>query len=391
MRTPRTGAARSLLSAVPWALSGAVACAALVVGFAACFDLFHSTTDVLSACELDARAAGCAPEAGAPPAMTDAGTNFCGWSQADARQHAAYACAWLGACETPAGRNAFGACMFEALLAYDCEANPYHRSRGKGHALWDCLWQVKTCAGVDNCVLPAGPQGCGAGAPPTACGSTGDAGASNADVRLLCADAGRAYGENCALWGQTCAESDAGATCAGSADAGSQCSFRECAGASLTEIRWCDDGGDQGIDCASNGAGHCGGFLAGAPPWAACLVEGGAGPCEPNPSATCANGVATSCPTGVLETIDCAALLQADAGADAACHTGALSPLFDWTSPCRLTETQCTETCSDAGIDAGVVGCDRGATFSTGCAAQNLGPCREVDTSTGSSPACMGH
>jgi len=131
MRTPVL-----ILLAVASATSGA----ALV----ACVDLFHSTSDVLTACQRDAQAPGCTLEAG-----VDAGTDFCAWSDEVARQNAAHACAWLGACESPLGRNAFGSCMFEALLAYDCAANPDHRAKGKAHALWDRLWQANSCEAVN--------------------------------------------------------------------------------------------------------------------------------------------------------------------------------------------------------------------------------------------------
>ena len=285
MRITRSRAAASLL--------GALGCAVAAAALAACFDLFHSTTDVLSACELDARAPGCLADAGVAATIPDAGTDFCRqWTSAVAHQKAEYACAWLGACETPTGRNAFGPCMFQALLAYDCAANPNHLAQGKGHALWDCLWQVKTCGDVDRCVFPAGPQGCTPGETSATCGISGVDGGSNADVRVVCADGGRPSVENCALWGQTCAAYDAGTVCTGVAglNAGPRCSSRACipgSTGSLNEVEWCDDAGDQGIDCASNGAGRCDGFREASAPWVACIAAGDAGACSPKPSATC--------------------------------------------------------------------------------------------------------
>ena len=41
------------------------------------------------------------------------------------------------------GNNAFGACYFRALLAYDCTANPNHKAKDAAHRIWDCLQQVK--------------------------------------------------------------------------------------------------------------------------------------------------------------------------------------------------------------------------------------------------------
>src|SRR5579863_3179119 len=108
------------------ALSGLVAGASLV----ACFDLFHTTGELRTACEVDASAPGC----------------LCAASHADARRLAEHACGWLGACETPMGGNALGACVFSALLAFDCEANPEHPVRGEPAAIWQCLATAETCA-----------------------------------------------------------------------------------------------------------------------------------------------------------------------------------------------------------------------------------------------------
>jgi hypothetical protein len=352
-------------SALAWSWLFAVAGAALV----ACFDLFHSTTDVLSACEIDARAPGCA---------TAASTDFCLWPPNEARAHAQYACAWVGSCETPFGRNAFGPCMFQALLAYDCAANPNHRVRGAAHDLWDCLWQVKSCGDVDRCVFPAGAQACPGGSAATACGTDAGAGASNADVRLACGgDGGAAHGESCVLGGQSCTSNGAGAACTGAG--GTSCNIFACA-VGRTQLLSCDGGADNGIDCAQNGGGRCVGLDGGAAPWVACLAESDAAPCAPDTSATCSKGIASSCPSGVPETIDCEALL----GSTIACNPGPLTPAFDWTSPCGVDAAPCIESCADGGL----VGCARGAAFSTSCNQQGLGACRPVSTVTGLAPAC---
>ena len=137
---------------------GLAAAIAASAGLVACFDLFHSTAGLHDACDLDAAA--CADDAASPDAAP-AGTDFCSWSPAQARDNATHACAWLGACESPLGHDAFGPCMVDALLAYDCTANPNHPSRGKGHTFWDCLWQVGSCADVTACVFPGGAPTCG--------------------------------------------------------------------------------------------------------------------------------------------------------------------------------------------------------------------------------------
>ncbi|HEY8039678.1 MAG TPA: hypothetical protein VIF15_07785 [Polyangiaceae bacterium] len=345
---------------------------ALGAGLFACFDLFHSTGDVLTACELDAQAPGCA-SAGA--------TDFCAWSPSDARQQAQHACAWLGACETPMGRNAFGSCMFQALLAYDCAANPGHPVKGRTHDLWDCLARVKTCGDVDGCVFPKGTQSCEVDGDITTCGTAVSDTANNFDVRIECIGDGvsppaNAHGENCALWGQTCTTSGAVGTCAGGRSPQTECQGVNCTTDGLLHV--CVDGGDLGIDCRSNGAGSCSGYpTPGAAQWVACVPEGDGGACTPSEQAQCANGVATSCPAGVPETLDCQALLQQGAS----CSPGKLSPPFDWTSPCVVTQSPCSaDSCSGMRVS----GCARGATFTVDCGQVGLGPCRTVTTDQGS-------
>jgi hypothetical protein len=149
-------------------------------------------------------------------------------------------------------------------------------------------------------------------------------------------------------------------------------------------LQWCVDGGDIGIDCASNGAQGCNVFPApdAAHAWVACMAESDAGPCSPDASATCENGVASSCPTGVLETINCELLLSSAS----ACQAGLLVPPFDWTTPCAAPGP-CTESCSDPD---GMIGCVRGASFPVSCAAEGLAGCLNVPTGTQGElhPAC---
>src|SRR5208283_1888402 len=98
--------------------------------------------------------------------------------------------------------------------------------------------------------------------------------------------------------------------------------------------------------------------------WVACLPETDAGPaaaCDPSLSVNCAGDVATSCPAGLTETIDCAALL----GSRGSCNDAGLSPPFDWTSPCTLTATCLPDTCDGATLTS----CARGAPFQTDCVA----------------------
>jgi len=346
------------------AIALSIVSVSLGAGTVACFDLFHSTAGILTACEIDAQV--CAD--GSVDAGTDGPIDFCAWTPVEARAHASHACAWLGACQTPMGGNAFGECSFSALLAYDCEANPGHPPRGEERALWDCLWQVQSCADVERCVFPGGVPAC----PPvaaTTCASTGGA-VANRDVRVECTDAGVTHGENCGLRGQTCATSGASGVCAGAAAGGGSGCTSECNG---THLHWCVDGGDIGVDCASNGAGRCGVFSAS---WAACVAAGDAG-CTPDASAECTNGYAVSCPSGVVEAIDCTGLLQV---IDGGCVPGPLNAPFDWTSACSVAAAMCAgDSCNGYTL----TGCTRGAQFTTDCSAQGLGTCRMVRTDVG--------
>jgi hypothetical protein len=367
-------------------IGGGAAAIAAGAALVACFDLFHSTSDIETACALDASRDGCAP----PSIPQAVDTDFCAWSPAEAQEHAVHACSWLGACETPMGNNAFGPCSFRALMAYDCAANPNHRARADAHRLWDCLQRVRSCGEVDACVFGGGPPLCGEAGAYTVCTTS----PQPAAVRVQCGGDGagvlsRAFGENCALWGQTCAEGPGGTACAGEAS-GLSCTNtdRGCSSSSL--LHWCEasaDGGaarDLGIDCASNGAGACGGFPVPSPAyWTACKAETDAAPgtadCAPDASATCDNGRAVSCPSGVVETLDCATLLHAPS----ACNEGPLDPPFDWTAPCAVEPAQCA---SDSCDGSTVMSCERGANFQVDCATETLGPCRLVSPEPGAMP-----
>jgi hypothetical protein len=299
----------------------------------ACFDLFHSTADVLTACELDAAHPGCAP--------AKVETDFCSLTHNEAETHARDACLWLGACASPAGNNAFGACYFRALMAFDCAANPNHRPQREAKDLWDCLDQVHSCADVDACIFhDAAAPGC--------------------------------EHENCALWGQSCVPGGAcvsdptGTSC----DAGSNCT-----GAAL---HWCvptAGGGppvDRGIACADNGASMCAGFPSPGPPrWVACVPNVDAAVvCTPDASATCDQDRAVMCPSGVVESLDCNALLG-----KGTCYAGPLSPPYDWTSACSLPSSVCASDRCDAGW---LTSCERGTTFSVDCRERGFGDCRSV-------------
>lgn len=362
-------------------LSGLAAGCTLV----ACFDLFHATDELRTACEIDAAAGGC----------------LCASSHADARRLAEHACGWLGACETPMGSNAVGTCMLGAQLAFDCEANPDHRVKGEQADIWACLAAATSCAAVDACIFPEGPPACTAPGDYTACATPSRAGAGTGgvrDVRVECVDGGSArsadggssppppaHGENCALWGRTCSQSDDPTTGVCALSNAKDCTTNQCA-AGGSRIDWCASGTNVGIDCAGWGRQTCAGFPSSSPAWVACLPEGDSvGVCAPTLDVGCSQGVASSCPTGVPEHLDCAALLGTAGGA--ACHAGVLDPPFDWTSPCRLDPPTCGADACDGGV---AIGCALGAPFSVDCHAAGLGACamRATDLGANLRAAC---
>jgi hypothetical protein len=92
-----------------------------------------------------------------------------------------------------------------------------------------------------------------------------------------------------------------------------------------------------------------------------------AGTCPTTSAVQCNSGVATGCPSGVLEQINCPAILGLDCKPDApgrpwdvsrACYSGTCGP----------------DSCSDGGV----VSCLRGVPEPLDCASQGLGPCALV-------------
>ncbi|MGD0678319.1 MAG: hypothetical protein ABSC94_23160 [Polyangiaceae bacterium] len=335
-----------------------------------CTDLFHSTADIRTACEIDPSNTGCTNVDDSGGASADAGIDFCSWTEREADERAARVCAWLGSCEGPMGQNAFGPCVLAARLAYDCTANPSHRAAGKVHALWACLSGAQSCNDISRCIFPGGVEfdECASAGNSTQCGA-----AENADVRLFCVDGGAlgGFAENCALWGQTCILDGGAANCGAVGAIACADSGLLAACLNTSQLHWCSVGGvDIGIDCTGNGSGTCGGFPeAGTSAWVACLPSTDAGlACDPTEVVDCSDGVAQTCPAAVPEQIDCAALLDDPS----ACSPGVLNPPFDWTSPCLLSSPCLPDSCDGSVL----TGCARGASFSVDCNAAGLGRCQ---------------
>jgi hypothetical protein len=300
-----------------------VVSAGLGAGLVACFDLFHSTSGILDACELDAEACSDA----APPA------DLCTWEGGTPQTAAAIACTWMGTCEGTFqfGDFGFGECTLRALLAFDCQANPNNPVSGPTKQAWFDLLQAKSCADVDRIVFPGGVSACPDlpdGGAPIGCDGV---------TRIYCTEAGaRPFGENCAMWNQTCFN----VACVG------------CLG---------------------------------------CFAGADAGACAPDASATCNGDIATSCPNGALETIDCHELLQQSG----TCNPGPLTQEQDPTSPCYLDAgVPDSNNAADAG-DAGrgcVETCTNDSVTTCARGVANTFDCTSIDASCppdGASPSCV--
>ena len=406
-------------------MTGAVAGGVAMMAIGAlggCGDLFHETSDIRNACERDASTAGCpgvtpggsSSDGSGGSSDVDAGDgapreyDFCAMASPTALATAQNACAWLGACESPVGNNRFADCMRHAILAYDCRANPNRPVRSNARAFWGCMQGATDCASVDRCALPSGRR-CvnGTWLPSCVPPAQGDAIADASGVadagggfdfgpasisRATCAN-GLPEGdeaENCAAWGQTCVESDGGARC-GSAPGGGACIASLCVGGALTD---CDDAGRSiGVDCANYGAQTCTASGAGA----ACVAQGGA-ICPSGPEVVCLGEIATGCPSGEIEAVDCTLLVPRSDGGSAmassaaapganpmsggsrACHaSGAGSPKpWDVSRACFLDQG-CTT--ADACSGATLTSCVGGVTYSFDCGASPFGGCQVVLTS----------
>jgi hypothetical protein len=352
----------------------AAACASAV----ACVDLFHGTSGPQGICEKDASDPRCAPDAGD---AGDAGPpDLCAPEAGVAQDLATQACAWLAACEHPIGQNKTGACMVNAILAYDCKANPNRKPKGKALAFWQCMENAKSCAAVGKCAFPDGvPQGCTSG---------GFIGCSqsqyNLDTRVDCvvaSDAG-SEGENCAAYGQTCDSLDRDASNNSALCINPVGQGRSCAGPGCFQGRYlsvCNDAGvDIGYDCASFGAGTC--AVSGASP--ACAPEA-TGTCTATNDVTCTSGNVTAqgCVTHVPETVDCTPI----SGPGTCVPIEAGAPGTVPSDACRVVDGGCTDdTCSGAQLSA----CVRGRTVTIDCTKLGLKTCNPIQTEEGLVAAC---
>ncbi|HSQ66171.1 MAG TPA: hypothetical protein VLM85_23275 [Polyangiaceae bacterium] len=353
------------------ALAIALASASLLAA-AACVDLFHST-DVQSLCDVDANAPGCASDGGDGGAV-----DLCAPDTPTAEAWAERACAWLAACEDPIGQNVTGECMVNALMAYNCGANPNRRPLGAARDFWLCMQNAQnapSCAAVAACVFPNKTPACKSGGF-IGCSQTPNA---NVDTRTECNAAGPAHGENCVAYGQTCDSLDRDASndnalCVGAA--GRACTQSKCTG---TDLSLCDDAGvDRGYDCALLGGGGC--LSTGVVP--ACRPGGDAGLCLSSGAISCtAGGVAQGCASGYKESVDCNAISGPSSCAPLVDGGAGITPL----AACQATGGCTGDTCA---VDK-LVACVRGRIATIDCTGLGLKPCSNaIATIEGNRSAC---
>ncbi len=273
------------------AIGGAIVIGLVVI--AACGDLFHSTNND-TVCTLDASTPIC-------PHVPI--TDLCAADPASALQRAERACAVLAACETPMGQNRTGVCIANALMAYDCKANPNRPPRANAAQFWLALANAYDCKGVALAAAPDGLQGCATPPPATnpftGCGVD----KKNTNSRVQCDGVSAAAGyENCSASGKTCSATPIPANdlsmCVGTE--ARSCMGTRCKGQSLVI---CDDAGiDNGIDCSQVGAGLC--ITPDAGP--ACKpLDAGTSP-NPSTNIVCATSdTASATISGYLESVDC--------------------------------------------------------------------------------------
>jgi len=264
----------------------------------------------------------------------------------------------------------------DAILAFDCAANPNRKPKLAAKAFWTCVDKATTCDAVRACSLPSGRKSCN-GAGFIGCQNF----ALNVNSRVQCLVNGAApSGENCVVHGQTCDSVDPDASnnnalCLGSKRRG--CSVSGCNGSNLAA---CDDGGlDHGTDCSLFGEGSC--ITTGAQP--ACKPEG-ATACPGSADITCEGaGLASGCASGFKEIVDCTAI-SGDAP-DNCTNILNAAPGTPVAAACKRSSGCSTDTCAAGKL----VACVAGRSVQVDCAAQGLKPCSDaIQTLEGPRAAC---
>jgi hypothetical protein len=357
----------------------------------ACVDLFHDT-DLVDGCDTDAASSAChgtdggktdaardatandAAGDGAPPAdsgptlVIGPGDPLCTADATMAATRVSHACAFLSACAGSFGVDAPSACITQARMVYDCNVAPQRPTIGAAGTFWRCVANATTCDGILDCLQPGGPAQCSPSAHDyEACEDPGDP-SGNGASRIACGTMSDTLGiENC---------SASGRTCVGSSNTCGVATSSEClTGCIGPVLHSCDDAGvDQGVDCSNFGAGTCVSTPTAGAIGCTAVAAADAGTCTPTSDVTCDdNGVAHGCPSGVPETVNCAALTGA-APTAAACtvpsDTG--GNVWDVSRACTVG-TDCTgESCGAGGV---ISACVLGHTAQLDCSVAGVSSC----------------
>ncbi len=328
----------------------------------ACVDLFHST-DFQTICDVHPETNGC-PNAdggtGDTDAAVDAGDSLCTDDAAKAQADAKRVCAFDGACNGTTKDHGYGLCLFEALRAFDCKADPGQAPRGKREAYWRCMKKANSCADFQAC---AGNT--------VSCSGGSEQCAPNGVTVQRCISGGGFQQSNCAAEGKVCANVNGQAQCTGATRDGCAGS----AGCFDNNVRRCNTTLDVGRNCESFGSGTCVEGVA----VAACKPLG-TDTCTPTSKLTVNGTQISACATGVPETVDCARLLQGTAPPTS--FQELLNP-GDLSSACRDPLATCIPACSGKVFTA----CFRNTKQTVDCGAQKLGACI-LDAET-NEPRCL--
>lgn len=364
-----------LLKRLPSVLATALGLGLWVVS-SSCADIFHRFDGLANACGSTESCNACVPLVPEQAPL----------------QAALHACSWLGACELPIGQAAFGKCILQATLAFDCKANPNNPPRDALARYWTALAKSSTCEDV-RAATSGGRIACPSTGEGISCVrlNNGDPYDSAANARVDCsANATLGAGERCLVTGQQCAgvrgDLSVGSLCLGSD--GESCRGNRCEGTHKHLCRTNSQGIslDMGKNCRFFGAQTC--------------DNGEAGPtCRPASDEACAatrrvrceGATALSCAAGLVERVDCAAL-----PGGFQCIELDLQPGEETVDACRVQPTPNpspsaeipveAERCADKGTV--VVSRYRGADLRVSCPTMGLGPCEMVTTSEGPRARC---
>lgn len=345
----------------------------------ACVDLFHDTDDVFPRACADGGCSDAPIGDGGPvgPVVV------CESEASRAVETAKTACAWLGACAGPYGINEPGACMLEALRAYDCAVDPLNVPREDRAAFWSCLRaasSARSCGDVTRCVFPKSTHSCGTNLDTFACPNVGETAGADRFVRVFCHAGEIAGGENCAAVGGHCLKLGEAPAYQGCSTALPPTEAPDCTRSSCQSgerLTVCSDDLDGGVElaeleCAQSGGGRCGSGI-GAGPGCIGFEPNTDASCQPDLKPYCSGKLATRCSNGVTEEVDCARLgLDCDATGAVQTHEACKVAAGD----AGDAGSSCVSECDEGDPDI-LHACMRGLPVTVTCSQLGLGKCHD--------------